>query len=112
MKNLKLIALVVAVIISSYSYATTTNIEDPKSELRQQIIELLGDFDNTLKTNEIDAEVVFTLNKDSELVIVSVNSEYDQIEWYVKSRLNYKKVILNSFEEGKIYHMPLTIVKE
>jgi len=112
MKNLKLIALVVAVTISSFSYAATTNNEDPTSELREQIIELLGDYNDTFNTKEVEAEVVFTLNKDSELVIVSVNSEYDQIEWFVKSRLNYKKVKLNSIDEGKIYHMPLTIVNE
>jgi len=112
MKNLKLIALVVAVTISSFSYATTANIEDPNSELRKQIIELLGDFEDTINTKDVEAEVVFTLNKDSELVIVSVNSEYDQIEWFVKSRLNYKKIKLSSIDEGKIYHMPLTIVNE
>jgi len=48
----------------------------------------------------------------SEIVIISVNSEDKRVDTFVKGKLNYKKVHLNTKDEGKIYHMPLSIVNE
>ena len=110
MKNLKLIALVLAISISSISFATPTKTADPKSELREQIVDILGDTINVLCENDVEAEVVFTLNNKSEIVIVSVNCENGDLDGYIKSKLNYKKVEVTSLNEGQIYRMPLKIV--
>ena len=110
MKNLKLIALVLAIGISSISFAAPTKTADPKSELREQIVDILGDTINVLCENDVEAEVVFTLNNKSEIVIVSVNCENGDLDGYIKSKLNYKKVEVTSLDEGQIYHMPLKIV--
>ncbi len=110
MKNLKLIALVLAIGISSISFAAPTETADPKSELREQIIDFLGGNLRFSCENDVVAEVVFTLNNRSEIVIVSVNCENDNLDGYIKSKLNYKKVEVTAIEEGKIYRMPLKIV--
>ena len=110
MKNLKLIALVLAIGISSISFAAPTKTADPKSELREQIVDILGDTINVLCENDVEAEVVFTLNNKSEIVIVSVNCENGDLDGYIKSKLNYKKVEVTSLNEGQIYRMPLKIV--
>ena len=110
MKNLKLIALVLAIGISSISFAAPTKTADPKSELREQIVDILGDTVNVLCENDVEAEVVFTLNNKSEIVIVSVNCENGNLDGYIKSKLNYKKVEVTSLNEGQIYRMPLKIV--
>ena len=110
MKNLKLIALVLAFGISSISFAAPTKTADPKSELREQIVEILGYTTEVLCENDIEADVVFTLNNKSEIVIVSVNCENGNLDGYIKSKLNYKKVDVSVLNEGKIYHMPLKIV--
>ena len=116
MKNFKLFILVLAISVSTASFATTTSNEnpkeDPKSELRQQIIDILGKTVNQIDENKIKAEVVFTLNNKSEIVIISVNSKNENVDRFVKGRLNYKKVKVKTLNEGKIYHMPLTIVNE
>ena len=112
MKNLKLIALVLAFSISSISFAAPTKTADPKSELREQIIDILGDTIEVLCENDVEADVVFTLNSKSEIVIVSVNCENGNLDGYIKSKLNYKKVDVSVLNEGKIYHMPLKIVHE
>jgi hypothetical protein len=112
MKNLKLITLALVISISTLSFASPTNNGDPKNELREQIIKLLGDFEATFKSNELVAEVVFTLNMNSELVIISVNSENESVDTYVKSKLNYKKIKVETINEGKIYYLPLTIIKK
>ena len=110
MKNLKLIALVLVIGISSISFAAPTKTADPKSELREQIVDILGDTINVLCENDVEAEVVFTLNNKSEIVIVSVNCENGNLDGYIKSKLNYKKVDVSVLNEGEIYHMPLKIV--
>ena len=112
MKNLKLIALVLAISISSISFAAPTKSDDPKSELREQIIDLLGDTDVAFSDNTLEADIVFTLNSKSEIVIVSVNCENGNLDGYVKSKLNYEKVDVSVLNEGKIYHMPFKIVHE
>jgi hypothetical protein len=112
MKNLNLIVLVIAFGVSSMSFATPTNNPDINKELRYQIIKLLGDFNVDFKSNELTAEVVFTLNSKAELVVVSVNSKDQKLDSYVKSNLNYKKVTVKAFNEGKIFRMPIRIVKK
>ncbi len=110
MKNLKLITLVIAIGISSISFAAPTKSADPKSELREQIIDILGDSVKVVCENDVEAEVVFTLNNMSEIVIVSVNCENGDLDGYIKSKLNYKKVEVTALNEGQIYRMPLKIV--
>jgi len=58
----------------------------------------------------LQAEVVFTLNDQSEIVIVSVNCENEILDGYIKRKLNYKKVQVSALDEGEIYRMPLKIV--
>jgi len=109
MKNLKLIALVIALAISTLSFANNTKTADPKSELREQIVEMLGKtiINTDLINNQF--EVIFTLNNKSEIVIISVNGGNKSVDNYVKSKLNYKKVNVNALNVDKIYHMPLRI---
>jgi len=109
MKNLKLIAIVIALAISTLSFANNTKTADPKSELREQIVEMLGKtiINTDLINNQF--EVIFTLNNKSEIVIISVNGGNKSVDNYVKSKLNYKKVNVNALNVDKIYHMPLRI---
>jgi len=113
MKDLKLIALALALSISTVSFAAPIN-EDPKSELRQQIIEMLGKTTDKLADTKLEAEIIFTVNVKSEIVIISINSKNSNVELesFVKSKLNYKKVTVNDLNEGKTYYMPLTIVNK
>jgi len=113
MKNLKLIALALAISVSSVSFAMPTN-EDPKSELRDQIVEMLGKTTDRLANTNVEAEIVFTVNSRSEIVIISVNAKKSsaKIEGFVKNRLNNKKINSNSIVKEKIYHLPLTIVNK
>jgi len=111
MKNLKLIALALVISISTASFATPTK-ENPTSKLREQIIELLGAPSEKLSDTKIQTEVVFTVNNENEIVIISVKSKNANVKSFVKSKLNNKKVTSNTLNEEKIFRMPLTIVNE
>ena len=111
MKNLKIIALLFVFAFTAVSFTTKEN-PDVKKQLHDQIVKILGKTTDVISTNEAKAEIIFTLNSKSEIVIISVNSENENIDSYVKSKLNYKKVKVNALIQGDIYKLPLTIKKE
>jgi len=111
MKNLKILALLGIFAFSMVSFATK---ENPKvnKQLRDQIVKMLGKTTNVILTDKVEAEVVFTLNDKSEIVILSVNSENKKFDSFVKSRLNYKKVTVKVLNQGDIFRLPLIIKKK
>ncbi|HHC80860.1 MAG TPA: hypothetical protein ENK46_13320 [Flavobacteriia bacterium] len=111
MKNLKLMIFVLAMAISTASYASPTD-KKPTAKLRGQIVELLGKSVEKIADTNIRATIVFTVNNKSEIVIISVKSKNSRMEALVKSKLNHKKVVLGASKKEKIYHLPLTLINK
>ena len=67
--------------------------------------------DNTFTEKEapLTAQIRFTLNADSQIVVLTVDSDNEYLEGFVKAKLNYKNVELEDFREGKIYTIPVRI---
>ncbi|OED37024.1 hypothetical protein AB832_05315, partial [Flavobacteriaceae bacterium (ex Bugula neritina AB1)] len=85
--------IIVAVIASASVFANDKSIgETAQQKLRKEIIELLERPHFKIEKSSIEAEIEFTLNAKNEIVILTVNSDKDIVENYVKSKLNYKKV--------------------
>ena len=55
------------------------------------------------------AQVRFTLNKEGEIVVLSVDTDNDTLEGFVKGKLNYKKVQIEDITEGKMYTVSVRI---
>jgi hypothetical protein len=103
----KLIIVVVALFALNISAAEPV---EPNKFLRSQIISLLGDnltFDFDQK--EVTIEVLFTLNKKSELIIISTNAPSQSVETSIKKKLNYKKVDFKGNKPGEMFLLPLKI---
>lgn len=84
---------------------------EPSKSLSAQIGEILDD--NNFKDNDNGAHalVLFTLNKDKEIVVLSVESDGNNaLEGFIKSKLNYHQVELADFEEGKKYTVSVRVV--
>ena len=113
MRQLKALLLVLALTFSSTLMANT-NPEDraTESEVITGKIGKLLENPNFDVQNEITAFVTLTLNKNNELVVLSVDSDEQKMTGYIKSRLNYKK-ISESFEtlDGK-FIVPVRITAE
>ena len=112
MKNLKTIIAIVALSFATVLPASANNEKEPtvKTELRSKIINLLGQ--HTYKINkQLTAEVSLMLNNENELVVISIDSEDDNISQYVKSKLNYKKVSIKGLSKGVIYRIPLKMTQ-
>lgn len=84
---------------------------EPSKSLSAQIGEILDD--NNFKDNDngAQAQVLFTLNKDKEIVVLSVETDGNNaLEGFIKSKLNYHQVELADYEEGKKYIVSVRVV--
>ena len=112
MKKLK-IFMVAFALFAMNAYAADTDPVKPTDQLRAEIVDIIGqncpyEYDK----NECTAEVLFTVNTNSEIIILTVISPNPKAESYLKSKLNYKKVSHTPKREGEVYLLPLKMVKE
>lgn len=112
MKFLKLFVLAIALFTVNISFANPNPVK-PSEQLRFEMVELIGSgYMEDMDTDQYKAEVLFTVNNNSELIILSVDSEDYGLESYLKRRLNYKKVNHRPTKNGEIYLLPVKMVKE
>ena len=99
-----------------FAATTTTHANDstPRKNsnkaLHSEVVSLLGaKFPSYLgSTTETRAMVSFIINNKNEVVVVSVKGN-DQLDRYVKKKLNYQIVKVKGVKKGKVYRLPLTI---
>lgn len=112
MKSLKLFVLALALFTINVSAAVIEPIK-PTDELRIEIVDLIGSsYMDEMIESEYSAEVIFTVNSKKELIILSVDSEDQEMESYLKRQLNYKKVDHKPSQPGEIYLLPVKMIKE
>jgi hypothetical protein len=111
----KLIVLFLGFTLSTATLFAANNEPGPvtiaKKELRTQIVKLLGNKEFPLKADFVKAEISLLINKEGEIIIVSIHSKNTLLKDYVKRKLNYKKVKVNTLRKMKVYRIPLKIVK-
>lgn len=109
MKRINAILLTMAVLAGGLITAATPPVKEANPttvELRT----LLTDSDFIVET-DTSAIVTFILNKDHEIVVLSVETEDTTVEHFVRARLNYHK--LNSdLAIGRIYKVPVKLEGE
>jgi len=112
MRKLNVMLLVAVLVVSSITSASTS-IEPTKSEnnLTKEIGQLLEKPFFSVE-NQLEAFVTFTLNEKNEIVVLSVDSDSDLVDEFIKSRLNYKKVAAKGDPDIKFYKMPVRVVGE
>lgn len=85
---------------------------EPASEASKKIT---SHIEKLLKDNSFDVEedltamVMITINENSEIVVISVETGDEDLEQVLKSRLNYEKVELGSQYSGKLYRVPVRV---
>lgn len=111
MKTIKSILLVAALVVSSM--VSASSLPEERNEANKAVTEVIGELlqnPNFTLEKELVAEVTLTLNKNNELVVLSVESENTMMENYIKSRLNYKA--LNVKPAQKIFKVPVRLKVE
>lgn len=105
------VVLVAAMLLSAGNvFANEVKTVDPSKSLSAQISQMLSDNAFTQNEVELTAQIRFTLNNAHQIVVLSVATENPVLEEFVKGKLNYKKVDLTAYKEGKIYTIPVRIV--
>ena len=100
-------ALLAALVFVGNVFATEPIDKSPNT-LSKQIQEMLTNNKFQLE-DDLTADVRFTVNKQGEIVVLSIDTESENLVGFVKNRLNYKKVELDQVQEGKIYTVPVRI---
>ena len=112
MKKISLV-LFAALLLSVGSAFSNVKIDDyPSKTLSEQIDKLLSDKMFKFKSgSEIFAVVYFTINTDNEIVVLTVATDDQALETYLKRRLNYAKVdVGTSCKVGGSYKIPVRIM--
>jgi len=109
MRKISLVLVAVMLLSAGNLLANNSSEDKPSKTLVAQISKMLSK--NLLTENEVNitAHVRFTVNSNSEIVVLSVKTDNDVVENFVKASLNYKKVDLTKMEKGKVYVMPIKI---
>ncbi|MEN8187976.1 MAG: hypothetical protein ABFR05_12675 [Bacteroidota bacterium] len=83
----------------------------PNEVLRGEIANLIGnefpfecEYENTI-------QVVFTLNSNNELIVISTDTNQKEVDHFIKNKLNYKKVSFEVNRNEKIYLVPIRVSK-
>jgi len=112
MKNLKLFVFAIAFFTLNVVSATYLEPINPTDELRVEITDLIGsNYMDEMSENEYSADVLFTVNSKSELIVLSVNSENSHLETFLKKKLNFKKVDHKPSKPGEIFLLPVKMIK-
>ncbi|HEA30823.1 MAG TPA: hypothetical protein ENH91_12670 [Leeuwenhoekiella sp.] len=100
--------LIAALAISNFSFANGNSFSGVKPQsISAEITQLLEK-----NSMELDAattfQVIFVVNKAKEIVITDVDTDNLEIEQFIKSRLNYRK-LKAATKCGQRYFLPVTI---
>lgn len=109
MRKLSLVFVAALLLASGNVLANDTEGVKPAKSLSNQITKMLEDNSFSDEQSDLTAQVRFTLNNEGEIVVLSVDTEFVNLERFVKSRLNYQKVDISNIEEGKLYTVPVRI---
>ncbi len=109
MRKLSLVFVAAMLLVTGNILANDSIKDDPAKKLSTQIAELLED--NFLISDDVSltAQIRFTLNNEGEIVVLSVDTDNERLESFVKGRLNYKKVEVAGTKEGKLFTIPIRI---
>lgn len=86
-------------VLMFFALSTTTNVlaTDPEpsdlKNVREQIVKLIQNPDlSYIDFDQVESTVHFLVNKNSEVVVLYVDTKDDFADNYLKSRLNYKQL--------------------
>lgn len=109
MRKISLVLIVAVLLSVGNVFANDVKEPNPSKQLSAQISQMLNKNRFFEIAADLTAQVRFTLNNEQEIVILSVETEAIEMEEFIKARLNYKKVALPEYTEGKIYTIPVRI---
>ncbi|WP_299531293.1 hypothetical protein [Ulvibacterium sp.] len=110
MRKISLVFVAAMLLSAGSVFANGPKENDPTQSIKTQVRKLLRGYSMPTSEKDLTATILFTVNKQNEFVVLSVETEDEVLEYFVKSRLNYHKVNSKAISEGRRYTMPIKIV--
>jgi hypothetical protein len=111
MKKFKMFLLAAAITFSGAVLASENPTKKTESNsVSESVGELLKNPEFELNQN-VDALVSIFINDKDEIVVLSVDTENEAVERYIKYRLNYKKLSKDVFGKSKSFKVPVKMLK-
>lgn len=110
MRKASVILAAAALMFSATAMATEgkRTVKAPETKIAVEIGDLLKDNNIVLEDNqELAAYVRFTVNDQNELVVLSVRTDDQKVESFLKAKLNYKDVSTSGLQKGGTYEVPI-----
>lgn len=112
MKTIQIMLLAVTFTFSSMlSASTEPSKSEPSTAVSSEIQKLLKNPDFTFKY-DMTAQVKVVVNENNELVVLSIETENQELESFIKGRLNYKTLKVKLETGQKSYIVPVRITQE
>lgn len=109
MRKISLVLVAVMLLSTSSIFANNVKDKDPAKSLSAQITQILSNNHFSAKAVDLSAQVRFTVNNQGEIVVLSVDTDNNALEAFVKGRLNYQKVQAVDLKEGKLFTVTVRI---
>lgn len=109
MKTLKRIIVLTVLALTANIATANVDPEPSVNEVTRELTGLLGKPGNVFNGHVLTATVYFMINKSNEIVVSDVEADNELVEYYIKSRLNYKKVETDKLVKGKNYKVSVTV---
>ncbi|MHA6279956.1 hypothetical protein ACXYMT_07225 [Salinimicrobium sp. CAU 1759] len=102
-----LAAFVLTVSTATFANSTTT-LEEKWEPISTQIEQMLSDSDLIIE-EEFTVTVIFKVNAESRIEIRSIKSPNEEVNLFLKKRLENQKLYGNSWVSEKIYELPVKV---
>jgi hypothetical protein len=110
MKRFTLLLAAFVLLGTSTAFSAIDSADTNKNTTSVEMAKLLKNPD-FIVDHEMEANVLFTVNDDNEIVVLSVETEDSQVASYVKDRLNNRE-LKSDLQTGKQYVLPVRIKSE
>lgn len=111
MKQFSLLLAALVLLGTSTAFATNNAAETEKASSTTVEIKKLLKNPEFIVDHEMEASVLFTVNDENEIVVLSVATEEADVESFVRERLNYRE-LKTELKCGKQYVLPVRIKSE
>lgn len=110
MRTTKALFLVLTMMLSTSLFASKLPNKAISKIISKEISKLLEN-PNFSIAEDMDVTVIMTINKKNEIVVLSVDSNNnEEVEYYIKSRLNYNRIF--TVLPNKNYIVPVKLLRK
>ena len=109
MKRFRLFLAAFALTVSTATFANTNfDFEDRSRSISDQIEQMLLDSGLVIE-EEFTVRVIFKVNEDRKIEISLIDSPNEEVNSFLKKRLENQKLYGNSWHSEKIYELPVKV---